>query len=101
MKKVKLGFYAVKFGSVALCHGASLVVTHDKSTLRELAPVNKGHVYQTVYLHHVLDGLALGAEYDFDTPAFNVLKEHIDLNEFTHHVLDEAEPAFHRTKLAV
>ncbi|EGR0791361.1 hypothetical protein EWS92_23355 [Vibrio vulnificus] len=44
MKKVKLGFYAVKFGSVALCHGASLVVTHDKSTLRELAPVNKGHL---------------------------------------------------------
>ncbi|WP_257971609.1 hypothetical protein [Vibrio parahaemolyticus] len=45
MKKVKLGFYAVKFGSVALCHGASLVVTHDKSTLQELA-VNKGHVYK-------------------------------------------------------
>ncbi|UQV24865.1 hypothetical protein [Vibrio sp. J383] len=91
MKKVKLGFYAVKFGPVALCHGASLVVTHDKSTLRELAPVNKDHVYQTVYLHHVLDGLALGAEYDFDTPAFTVIKEHIDLNEFTHYVLDEAD----------
>ncbi len=74
--------------------------SHDKSTLRELAPVNKGHVYQTVYLHHVLDALALGAEYDFDTPAFNVLKEHIDLNKLTHHVLDEAEPTFHRVKLA-
>ncbi|UJW92807.1 hypothetical protein [Vibrio parahaemolyticus] len=46
MKKVKLGFYAVKFGSVALCHGASLVVTHDKSTLRELAPANKGVLSQ-------------------------------------------------------
>nr|BAX56751.1 hypothetical protein [Vibrio parahaemolyticus]BAX57011.1 hypothetical protein [Vibrio parahaemolyticus] len=51
-------------------------------------------------MHHVLDDLALGAEYDFDTPAFNVLKEHIELNKFTHHVLDEAEPIFHREKLA-
>ncbi len=42
----------------------------------------------------------LGAEYDFDTPAFNVLKEHIELNKFTPHVLDEAEPTFHRVKLA-
>ncbi len=100
MKTVKLGFYAVKFSSVALCHGTSLVVTHDKSTLRELTPVNKGHVYQTVYLHHVLDALALGAEYDFDMPAVNVLKEHIDLNAFAHHILDEAEPTFHRAKLA-
>ncbi|HAT8544104.1 hypothetical protein [Vibrio vulnificus] len=49
MKKVKLGFYAVKFGSVALCHGASLVVTHDKSTLRELAPVNKGQHQDRVF----------------------------------------------------
>lgn len=64
MKKVRLGFYAVKFGSVALCHGTSLVVTHDKNTLRALAPINQGHVYQTVYLHHVLDALALGAKYD-------------------------------------
>ncbi|EJG1646022.1 hypothetical protein LCE44_27415 [Vibrio harveyi] len=54
MKKVKLGFYAVKFGPVALCHGASLVVTHDKSTLRELAPVNKDHVYQTVVLENAV-----------------------------------------------
>ncbi|KIF46862.1 hypothetical protein [Vibrio owensii] len=97
MKKVKLGFYAVKFGSVALCHGASLVVTHDKSTLRELAPVCKGHVNHTVYLQHV----SLGAEYDFDAPAFNVLKEHIELNKFTPCVLDEVEPIFHRVKLAV
>tara|TARA_B100001059_G_scaffold227961_1_gene258429 strand:+ start:2402 stop:2728 length:327 start_codon:yes stop_codon:yes gene_type:complete len=96
MKKVRLGFYAVKFGSVALCHGTSLVVTYDKSTLRALAPVKQGHVYQTVYLHHVLDALALGAEYDFDTPAFNLLKEHIDLAPFSHLILDEAEPTFHR-----
>ncbi|MBE3902314.1 hypothetical protein HJ158_24995 [Vibrio parahaemolyticus] len=42
-----------------------------------------------------LYGLALGAEYDFDMPAF----EHIELNKFTPHVLDEAEPTFHRVKL--
>ncbi|WP_230732551.1 hypothetical protein [Vibrio parahaemolyticus] len=47
-----------------------------------------------------MDALTLGAEYDFDTPAFNVLKEHIDLNKFTHHVLDETEPTFQRVKLA-
>ncbi|POB47021.1 hypothetical protein [Vibrio vulnificus] len=101
MKKVRLGFYAVKFGSVALCHGTSLVVTYDKSTLRALAPVNQGHVYQTVYLHHVLDALALGAEYDFDTPPFNLLKEHIELEQFSHLILDETEPTFHRIKLAI
>ncbi|HAS6212762.1 TPA: hypothetical protein I7185_20835 [Vibrio vulnificus] len=63
MKKVKLGFYAVKFGSVALCHGASLVVTHDKSTLRELAPVNKGQPASRQSIHfsslHLLAALNL------------------------------------------
>ena len=45
------------------------------------------------YLHHTLDGLTLGAEYDFDT---SVLKKHINLNEFTLHVLvlDEVEPTY-------
>ncbi len=101
MKKVKLGFYALKFNSVALCRGASLIVIHGKSTLRELAPVSKGHVYHKVYLHHVLEGLALGAEYDFDTPAFNVLKKHIDLDDLTHHIQSEIKPIFHRIKLAI
>ncbi|WP_253805380.1 hypothetical protein [Vibrio mediterranei] len=65
-----------------------------------MATVNKGHIYQTVYLHHVLDALVLGAEYDCDTPAFNLLKEHIDFNEFSHHILDDEKPLFHHVKLA-
>ncbi len=100
MKKVKLGFYAIKYGSGALCHGSSLVVTHDKNILRELAPATKGHTYQSVYLHHVLEALALGAEYNFDTSAFNMLSEHIELNQYTHTILNETEPTFHRIKMS-
>ena len=101
MEKVRFGFYTVKFGSVALCHGTSLVTTYDKNTLRALAPVNQGHVYQTVYLHHLMDALALRAEYDFDETAFNLLKEHIELKQFFPLILDDTETTFHRINLAV
>ena len=79
MKKVRLGFYVVKFDSGALCHGTSLVVIHDKSTLRTLALINQEHVYQTVYL----------------------LKEHAELKQFSPLILDEAEPTFNRIKQAI
>ena len=99
MKKVKLGFFSVKNGVDALCHGSSLVVTHEQATLRLLAPPNKGNVYRNVYLHDTLEGFAYGGEYDFDTPAFKVLKQHIDLNDFNYTIYDDVHPTFHRLKL--
>ncbi|WP_257979796.1 hypothetical protein, partial [Vibrio parahaemolyticus] len=79
----------VKFGSVALCHGAPLVVTHDKSTLRELA-----HICTKLFICT----MCWLAWHDVGTSAFKV---HSELSELTYRVLDEADPTFHRVKLSV
>ncbi|MFA0011996.1 hypothetical protein AB4391_01420 [Vibrio lentus] len=81
MKKIKLGFCATD-GDYAFCFGKSLVVSNDKNTLRNLAEVKHGYIYQNVYLHDTLEGLALGGEYALDATAFDLISQHITLNDY-------------------
>ncbi|MEZ9698086.1 hypothetical protein AB4455_01205 [Vibrio sp. 10N.261.46.E12] len=100
MKKVKLGFYAIDGGN-AFCYGESLVVANDKNTIRKLAAVRYGYSYQNVYLHDTLEGLALGGEYALDEPAFNLISQHVTLDDFEVTEMDILSVPFRNIRLKV